>query len=80
MMVQLVASGRGVAALPNWVAAEYLARDWVKALPLGEGGVWCTLYAALREEDVELAFVQDFLATARESCGRQLSGIRPVNP
>jgi LysR family transcriptional regulator for metE and metH len=32
MMVQLVASGRGVCALPNWVAAEYLARDWVKSV------------------------------------------------
>lgn len=76
MMVQLVASGRGVTALPNWVAAEYLERDWVKALPLGRHGVWCTLYAAIRSEDAELAFVQDFLGTAKETCMRNLQGIR----
>ncbi len=76
MMMQLVASGRGVCALPNWVAAEYLARDWVKALPLGEQGVWCTLYAAIRSEERDLAFVQDFLQTARVSCLNTLTGIR----
>lgn len=31
MMVQLVASGRGVAALPNWALHEYLERDYVAA-------------------------------------------------
>lgn len=76
MMMQLVASGRGVCALPNWVAAEYLARDWVKALPLGAQGVWCTLYAAIRAEESDLAFVQDFLHTARASCLTTLKGIR----
>jgi len=76
MMMQLVASGRGVCALPNWVAAEYLARDWVKAVPLGDKGVWCTLYAAIRAEDYDLAFIQDFLSTARRSCLQTLKGIR----
>lgn len=76
MMVQLVASGRGVSALPNWVAAEYLGRDWVKALPLGKNGVWCTLFAAIRTEDEELAFVQDFLETAKATCMKNLIGIR----
>jgi LysR family transcriptional regulator for metE and metH len=78
MMVQLVASGRGVAALPNWAAAEYLRRDWIKTLPLGPDGVWCTLYAAVRREDEALVYLQDFLGSARDNCMLTLEGIRPA--
>lgn len=74
MMVQLVASGRGVCALPNWVAAEYLARDWVKSVSLGNKGVWCTLYAAIRQEDSKVAFIEDFLDTAKNNCRASLAG------
>lgn len=75
MMVQLVASGRGVCALPNWAAAEYVGRGWVKTKALGEG-VWCTLYAALREDERERPYVQDLLTTIRETSQQHLSGIR----
>lgn len=78
MMVQLVASGRGICALPSWAAQEYLQRGWVKTLSLGENGIWQTLYAAVREEDADVAFVQDFLITARETSNATLEGIRPA--
>lgn len=70
MMMQLVASGRGVCALPNWALTEYLERDYVSAVKLGEHGVWSTLYAAIREETREAPWMQDFLRTARNLlCG-----------
>lgn len=77
MMVQLVASGRGVCALPSWAAAEYVGRGWVRTRPLG-AGVWCTLYAALREDERERPYVQDLLVTIRETSQRFLSGVRPA--
>lgn len=77
MMVQLVASGRGVCGLPSWAAQEYVSRGWIKTLPLGEKGIWRTLYAAIREEDADTAYVQDFLETARTSSEATLAGIRP---
>jgi LysR family transcriptional regulator for metE and metH len=80
MMVQLAASGRGVCALPGWAAQEYVQRGWVRTLALGPRGVWRTLYAAVREEDAGLAFMQDFLETARRSSEATLAGIRPVRP
>lgn len=72
LMLQLVASRRGVCALPDWVLAEYLARDYVAARPLGPKPVRRTLMAALREADSSLAFVQEFLdlARAKSSVGR----------
>ncbi|WP_432698013.1 LysR family transcriptional regulator [Marinobacterium sp. YM272] len=76
MMVQLVASGRGVAALPNWALHEYLERDYIAARPLGEKGLWCTLYAAMREDQKNSDFMLDFLGTARDVTFRNLNGIR----
>ncbi len=76
MILQLVASGRGVAALPNWALHEYLQRDYVAAKPLGEKGVWCTLYAAIREDQKNSEFMQDFLSTAKEVSFSTLSGIK----
>lgn len=52
-------------ALPNWALTEYLERDYVSAVKLGEYGVWSTLYAAIREETREAPWMQDFLRTAR---------------
>ncbi|MBB3191462.1 LysR family transcriptional regulator [Halomonas cerina] len=78
MMMQLVASGRGVCALPNWALTEYLERDYVKAVSLGAEGVWSTLFAAIREETRELPWMEDFLRTARETSFAVLEGIKPA--
>jgi LysR family transcriptional regulator for metE and metH len=78
MMVQLAASGRGVCGLPGWAAQEYVQRGWVKTLPLGKKGIWRTLYAAVRDEEADTPFVQDFLLTARRSSEATLAGIRPA--
>ena len=76
MMVQLVASGRGVASLPNWALDEYTRNDTIVAKKLGENGLWATLYAAVREDQFEAPFMQDFLSTANETCFETLKGIR----
>lgn len=79
MMMQLVASGRGVCALPNWALTEYLQRDYVVAVKLGEQGVWNTLYAAIRKESLEIPWMEDFLDTARATSFAVLTGIKPAN-
>jgi len=61
MLIQLVASERGVAALPDWVVADYEKKGWVVSRPLGSG-VYCQLYAATRTTSQNLAYVQGFLA------------------
>ena len=78
MMLQLVASGRGVAGLPNWALYEYLKKDYVVARKLGQEGIWNTLYAAVREEQKDHAYIQDFIKTAIESCFKHLRGIKGV--
>ena len=78
MIVQLVASGRGVACLPNWVLHEYLERNTIRVKKLGESGLWCKLHAAIRDDQRGMAFMQDFLNTAIETCFSTLNGIKIV--
>ncbi|MBB3106701.1 LysR family transcriptional regulator for metE and metH [Psychrobacter luti] len=59
MLIQLVASERGVAALPDWVVAEYERKGWVVSRPLGTG-VYCQLYAATRTSSQDIAYMQGF--------------------
>ncbi|NYT57512.1 LysR family transcriptional regulator [Alcaligenaceae bacterium] len=78
IIAQLVASQRGVAALPNWALTEYLNQGWLHICHLGEQGVWCTLYAAVRSEDLEADYLQAFVQQARDTCFKTLTGIKTV--
>ncbi|HWK70069.1 LysR family transcriptional regulator [Pollutimonas sp. M17] len=78
MIAQLVASQRGVAALPNWALTEYLDQGWLRLCHLGTQGVWRTLYAAVRGEDVQADYLQAFIKQARDTCFKTLTGIKAV--
>lgn len=78
MMVQLVVSGRGVCALPNWVLAEYVDQALISVRAAGAKGIWPTLYAAVREEQLETPFVADFLKLAKAHCLKNLTGVKQV--
>ncbi len=78
MIIQLVASGRGVCALPNWGIADYLQKGYVVARSLGADGVWATLYAAIREDMAEAPYMEEFINTAKTCSRTSLQGILPV--
>lgn len=78
MMVQLVASGRGVACLPNWALVEYTDRGFVRTLRLGDKGLWPVLHAAVREEEQDAAYLRAFTEIAVATCFERLKGIRPA--
>ena len=70
MLIQLVASGRGIAALPDWVVKDYEQKGWVVSRRLipkmtdqaeSSQGLRRTLYVAVRQVDEELVFMQGFL-------------------
>lgn len=62
MLIQLVASERGVAALPDWVVAEYERKGWIVSRRLGNApaGIVCQLFAATREQDINIDYMQGF--------------------
>jgi LysR family transcriptional regulator, regulator for metE and metH len=61
IMLLLVAQGRGVCTLPDWLAAKLLNDYTIAMLGLGEKGVNKTLYLVLRLADMDLAYVKDFI-------------------
>ncbi|MDX5299351.1 MAG: LysR substrate-binding domain-containing protein, partial [Gammaproteobacteria bacterium] len=79
MMAQLVASHRGVAVLPNWAVSEYEASGLLTSRPLGTGGVWGQLYAAVRKRERDAPFMRAFLETLEDVSFRTLRGIRSAS-
>lgn len=78
MIVQLVASRRGIAVLPAWAIDKYLRSDYVTTRPLGRDGMWGTLYTAVRREQTSLPYIQSFIDLARNLTHEQLDGIQPI--
>ncbi|MDM1020856.1 LysR family transcriptional regulator [Acinetobacter sp. VNK23] len=64
MLIQLVASGRGISALPDWVVNEYEQKGWVTSRRLDcvpPKGLRRTLYAGYRTEDKDKSYFEGFL-------------------
>ncbi len=66
VILLLVASGRGVAVLPDWVLREAVVAHNIATRPLGSKGIKGQLYAAVRQSDYPLAYLQDFIQHARQ--------------
>ncbi len=77
-ILQLVASGRGVAALPGWTIQSYLDRKYVVPKPVGKHGLHSRLYAATTTEAASLAYMQEFLRIVREISFATLKGIEAL--
>lgn len=65
IMLQMVASGRGVAALPRWLVEEYQSRFEVVPVKLGKQGIAKQIYLGIRETEVQIDYVQAFIALAQ---------------
>lgn len=61
IMLHLVAAGRGVSAIPGWLAADYATRLPLRLVRLGEAGVAKQLFVGVRREDVFVAYLADFI-------------------
>ncbi|ARO88999.1 LysR family transcriptional regulator [Nitrosospira lacus] len=77
-ILQLVASRRGVAALPSWGIKNYVDHDYVIARRIGANGLWSDLYASTLKETASRPYLRDFLTTARNTCFTTLDGIIPL--
>lgn len=74
-MLQLVASGRGVAALPLWAVESYLARGYVVRQRIGEAGLTGRLYAVSTAALAKKPFLADFVRIMRETSLINLPGV-----
>lgn len=77
-ILQLVASRRGLAALPGWAVHNYIERGYVIAKRVGKAGLWSKLYAATSASSAELPYIKDFLAMVRRVSFATLPEILPL--
>lgn len=77
-IVQLVASRRGIAALPYWAVLPYLEKGYVCARRIGTDGLRSELYAACRSEDMEKSYLYNFCNIVRERSFADLPGLSPL--
>ena len=74
-ILQLVASHRGIAALPSWAIHNYLQREYVTSKPITKNGLRCQLYAAIKETQPAQHYLLDFIQITKEHCFRELEDI-----
>jgi LysR family transcriptional regulator for metE and metH len=77
-ILQLVASHRGIAALPAWTVQPFLDRNYVTARPIGKKGLFANLYAATTPAAGQLGYMREFVRIMREVSSATLEGIEEV--
>jgi len=65
IMLQMVASGRGVAALPRWLAEEYCKKLPLAVVRLGNTGIDKKIYLGTRENDKNIEYLNAFISLAK---------------
>lgn len=65
IMLQMVESGRGVAAMPRWLADEYAGKMAIASVRLGRSGVAKQIFLGMRDADLEIRYLQAFVELAR---------------
>ena len=74
-ILQLVASGRGIAALPSWTVGNYIERGYVVSRPIGPDGLRCELYAATTSAGAQATYIKEFITLTRAQSLTELAGV-----
>jgi LysR family transcriptional regulator for metE and metH len=64
IMLQMVASNRGVSALPAWLIKQYTPSLPIKSLRLGVKGIHKQIFIGLREKDTDISYLNSFIEIA----------------
>jgi LysR family transcriptional regulator for metE and metH len=67
IMLQMVAAGRGVSALPRWLVTQYPEHRGLILKPLGKKGVFKKIYLGIHENKLDIEYIQEFISMAREN-------------
>ncbi|MTH76669.1 LysR family transcriptional regulator [Paracoccus aestuariivivens] len=73
--LMLIASGRGVAVMPDWVLRAHAGNPELALLPLGPQGILRRLYAAVREDDLAQPYIAHVLRLARTEPVRMMRAL-----
>ena len=62
VIILLVASGRGISVLPDWVVKDQKYKHNFVTKPVTVNGLSRKLYAAIRQSEAETPFMKDFVS------------------
>ncbi len=65
IMLQVVASGREVTALPRWLVEEYAGKLELTTVRLGTEGIAKQIFVGTRRAEAEIDYLHAFLELAR---------------
>jgi len=65
IMLQMVAAGRGICALPGWLVDEYAKTMPIKSLRFGEKGIAKQIFVGLRKDEQNIDYFKDFITQAK---------------
>jgi LysR family transcriptional regulator for metE and metH len=71
IMLQMVSLQRGVTVLPQWLLEQNKTKLPVTTIKLGNSGLMKTLFAAVREQDQHVPYVQKFIALAEQQASNR---------
>jgi LysR family transcriptional regulator for metE and metH len=66
IILQMIACGRGVGALPRWLVKEQQHRFEIVPVRLGKKGIDKQIFLGLRKKDLEIDYVKAFVEVARD--------------
>ncbi|WP_026344662.1 LysR family transcriptional regulator [Oceanimonas smirnovii] len=65
IMLQMVAAGRGVSALPGWLVDEFAQKMPIKSLRFGEQGINKQIFLGVRKGEEHISYLSDFITQAQ---------------
>lgn len=67
IMLQMVAAGRGVCALPGWLIDEYAKTMPIKSLRFGEHGIAKQIFIGMRKDEQHIDYLKEFITQAKQT-------------
>ena len=67
IMLQMVAAGRGICALPGWLVDEYAKTMPIKSLRFGQQGISKQIFIGIRKNEQQIGYLNDFINQAKKT-------------
>lgn len=67
IMLQMVAAGRGICALPGWLVDEYSKSMPIKSLRFGKKGISKQIFVGVRKDEQDIDYLSDFITQAKNT-------------
>jgi len=65
IMLQMVAAGRGICALPGWLVDEYAKSMPIKSIQFGKQGISKQIFIGVRKDEHQFDYINDFITQAK---------------